>query len=178
MFWFQSTRPRGARHHYLSLPCAHFLFQSTRPRGARHHAEFLGVCKSAGFNPRARAGRDARGRGRLWRHRRFQSTRPRGARHFSNSGAFADLVFQSTRPRGARRGPRADVLRFLGFNPRARAGRDLKTLSPVRRVLCFNPRARAGRDAIEGLVAFAYLFVSIHAPARGATISHSLFVIQ
>ena len=55
------------------------------------------------------------------------------------------------------------------FNPRARGGRDLyRRLLPVL-PSGFNPRARGGRD---GFVCSAYAhirFVSIHAPAGGAT---------
>ena len=55
------------------------------------------------------------------------------------------------------------------FNPRARAGRDQVGTVTIPNKLGFNPRARAGRD-----VSFAEyltkLVVSIHAPARGATL--------
>jgi len=55
---FQSTRPRGARPEAIKNPSEYLRFQSTRPRGAR-----LGTGPSEslwkGFNPRARAGRDA-----------------------------------------------------------------------------------------------------------------------
>ena len=143
------------------------LFQSTRPRGARH-GKHGGNRHGKCFNPRARAGRDsfllpfARG----WL---FQSTRPRGARrvggaedrealdvsiHAPARGATRWRIqcrknskFQSTRPRGAR--PAAG---FCGGN-----------------AVCFNPRARAGRDSRVTYSRFS-IVVSIHAPARGATL--------
>ena len=74
----------------------------------------------------------------------FQSTRPRGAR--LSPGASAERTFQSTRPRGARRRT-CSQSELLGFNPRARAGRDRRTPTMVDRSV-----------------------VSIHAPARGATV--------
>ena len=55
--WFQSTRPRGARHLRLGIADDYRTFQSTRPRGARHLR--LGIADD---------------------YRTFQSTRPRGAR--------------------------------------------------------------------------------------------------
>ena len=78
----------------------------------------------------------------------FQFTRPRGARLMVQDLIPGDSWFQFTRPRGAR-------LRVFGF----------------RRVPdhCFNSRAREGRD-------WTFLHkrqatrVSIHAPARGATV--------
>jgi len=55
------------------------------------------------------------------------------------------------------------------FNPRAREGRDLKTAKVVSRTTCFNPRAREGRDARDMPDCGGGVWVSIHAPARGAT---------
>ena len=101
-------------------------------------------------------------------------------------------MFQSTRPRGARRPPLLHADRNAGFNPRARAGRDGVSLAACGVSSSFNPRARAGRDAghgttDDGVDAFQStrprgarqdlsaviadgLRVSIHAPARGATV--------
>ena len=60
--------------------------------------------------------------------------------------------FQSTRPRGAR----PDLLRLLVVVNR------------------FNPRAREGRDIFCGIIREREIDVSIHAPARGATIQRVL----
>ena len=54
---FQSTRPRGARPTASPRSWHLYGFQSTRPRGARRRAAQAGA-GGAGFNPRARAGRD------------------------------------------------------------------------------------------------------------------------
>ncbi len=59
-YWFQSTRPRGARRKQMGLTVDDVKFQSTRPRGARHRAAGLEVLLG-GFNPRARVGRDSFG---------------------------------------------------------------------------------------------------------------------
>ena len=120
------------------------------------------------FNPRARAGRDlctrevqrsiavsihAPARGatcsifpmelRCWVSIHAPA---RGATRQS-CGKRKEGVFQSTRPRGARLG--------------SHVGRERRE--------CFNPRARAGRDVRPGKYG-AVCGVSIHAPARGATI--------
>ena len=76
---FQSTRPRGARPPQLRHISGGLLFQSTRPRGARR-ALYVQPVQGARFNPRARVGRDRRGRLQACRQVAFQSTRPRGAR--------------------------------------------------------------------------------------------------
>jgi len=55
------------------------------------------------FNPRARVGRDRLGAGARRYHQAFQSTRPRGARPKSFVDLLNRSLFQSTRPRGARR---------------------------------------------------------------------------
>ena len=55
------------------------------------------------------------------------------------------------------------------FNPRARAGRDHGVQQVILLQRCFNPRARAGRD-LYFCVKPIIINVSIHAPARGATI--------
>ena len=111
----------GATCWWIFLPDTQ-KFQSTRPRGARHHKTRL-MWRKACFNPRAHVGRDendfsvcttwgvsihAPTWGATWRNRsgiftnRFQSTRPRGARQNYTVGGVKLTEFQSTRPRGAR----------------------------------------------------------------------------
>ena len=84
---------------------------------------------------------------------RFQSTRPRGARRVVPPGDHRIMRFQSTRPRGARRTSSDRRHDSASFNPRARAGRD--------------DQAVHHRHAQVGVV-------SIHAPARGATVRSRL----
>ena len=57
---------------------------------------------------------------------------------------------------------------FRRFNPRPRAGGDAIHLHSTAIYLCFNPRPRAGGDHIV-VAACCAAYVSIHAPARGAT---------
>ena len=122
-------------------------FQSTRPRGARPPIYDWTVYD-------------------VW----FQSTRPRGARPPRAARSRRLKKFQSTRPRGAR--PRRSFVvlaRISRFNPRARAGRD--DSSPIRTqgtIMFQSTRPRGARPASRWCTG-SRLWVSIHAPARGAT---------
>ena len=58
----------------------------------------------------------------------------------------------------------------LGFNPRARTGRDVTPTRTAPSSSGFNPRARTGRDHVRHLRPRSLRDVSIHAPARGATL--------
>ena len=125
-FWFQSTRPRGARLILRIMSRSPSLFQSTRPRGARPD------------NVRCT---------RQWHE--FQSTRPRGAR--LQPAPSKTVITSSFNPR-ARVGRDLNRFHFMtsiySFNPRARVGRDHTDSAAYQaRALCFNPRARVGRDA-------------------------------
>ena len=54
------------------------------------------------------------------------------------------------------------------FNSRAREGRDSRASFSLKTRCCFNSRAREGRDTVFD-VDHSLVIVSIHAPARGAT---------
>ena len=56
----------------------------------------------------------------------------------------------------------------IGFNPRAHTGRDIIGTKQTVRYESFNPRAHTGRDK-SFTVRTNLLWVSIHAPTRGAT---------
>ena len=119
------------------------------------------------FNPRARAGRD---KGQIMKRlsELFQSTRPRGARQRLGYRFIWRLVSIHAPARGA------TVHRWLSgyyesFNPRARAGRDEIDQSTSATLTFQSTRPRGARlaDFFDGL----FTVVSIHAPARGATIA-------
>src|SRR3989339_2180397 len=59
-FQFQSTPPRGGRHHLHHPPSGGYIFQSTPPRGGRHSFSIF-----------------------VSSRRTFQSTPPRGGRHIN-----------------------------------------------------------------------------------------------
>ena len=127
------------------------LFQSTRPRGARP-SKRLAPCRQRRFNPRAREGRDRAYSMVLWSTPSFQSTRPRGARLASLLYPYDDDAFQSTRPRGAR--PR--------LSSSSGGGAEFQSTRP-----------RGARQKVKVEITWPDI-VSIHAPAGGATMVHSL----
>ena len=165
---FQPTRPRGARPDTRYRPndpgsvSTHAPARGTTFPG-RHKTPLL-----RSFNPRAREGRDHRGRRHVCHLRTVSTHAPaRGATrtwlmhvivievstHAPARGATAtsdqdpaDYKFQPTRPRGARRDDRARMTHANRFNPRAREGRDSGTGAEQSTRLGFNPRAREGRD--------------------------------
>jgi len=96
----------------------------------------------------------------------FQSTRPRGARPKKPYECQNQKVSIHAPARGA-----TYQLKHLyeenRFNPRARAGRDLLLVLPIFPRLFQSTRPRGARHIIEPLDPDTY--VSIHAPARGAT---------
>jgi len=126
------------------------------------------------FNPRARAGRDnladllgvvvevsihapARGATELEADRRVV------------------VEFQSTRPRGARLAGKMFPAASLSFNPRARAGRDPGAYLLSLRCETFQSTRPRGARPEEMKGETEPSFVSIHAPARGATLGGELY---
>ena len=146
-FWFQSTRPRGARQQVEAETELEDLFQSTRPRGARLERAPLLVVDDIGFNPRARGGRDKILRALCLQGSLFQSTRPRGARRVFDSTRLGLSSFQSTRPRGARQSVETADAKPAVVSIHAPAGGATRaSSSQCPFTSCFNPRARGGRD--------------------------------
>ena len=141
-------------------------------RGATSARERPGL--AAGFNPRARTGRDTSQLLLKPKYLQFQSTRPHGARraaerlpcfervsiHAPARGATLMMpvtitawLFQSTRPHGARRGQ--------------------IHLSANEQVSIHAPARGA---TYRGFLSASWPGVSIHAPARGATALEMLFL--
>ena len=153
---FQSARPRGARLFRVGDPGeAPSVSMHAPARGATTTPTSTGRTRR-GFNPRACEGRDSLLAPLSVTSQIFQSTRPRGARLSPMVLGKPFVSFQSTRPRRARRG---------GAAPACRYG-------------CFNPRAREGRDQAHQRLAQQCDLVSIHAPARGATLTNPIYIGQ
>ena len=79
------------------------------------------------------------------------------------------FVFQSTLPRGERLGHFRTIFHTQDFNPRSREGSDVETISSLLdRFISIHAPARGATRAVakEG----TYSIISIHAPARGATL--------
>ena len=144
---FQSTRPRGARRDHPSLDEISENVSIHAPAWGATLNQQPQAGRAAGFNPRARVGRDP--------------PLPRGSVAASHVSIHAPAW-------GATRTQFVVSPSLNCFNPRARVGRD-RTYDGMSMVIHgFNPRARVGRDLIivgePGVEP-----VSIHAPAWGAT---------
>ena len=123
------------------------------------------------FNPRSRAGSDAKSQGIFIQSTKFQSTLPCGERPSASKASGATSSFQSTLPCGERPGrelaihpggevsihapvrgatfcPLQGFVDLSGFNPRSRAGSDPPAIQTHSSTICFNPRSRAGSDRL------------------------------
>ena len=136
------------------------MFEDAQIRVVSIHAPARGatldLCQSSPaaycFNPRAREGRDRYDVLSASSDAMFQSTRPRGARQLPIRGDIEFIMFQSTRPRGARPPDDPGYLSIVWFQSTRPRG--------ARRYLI-------RKDLLEPRV-------SIHAPARGATLLPAL----
>ena len=167
---FQSTRPRGARPPTASTPITPWQFQSTRPRGARPKLTHDISDLVGRFNPRAREGRDACPRLIVVQDCVSIHAPARGATPLHALRTSAGCGFNPRAREGRDFRATCSAAAFLCFNPRAREGRDSTTTNTSACGCSFNPRAREGRDASCKHGHPGPRLVSIHAPARGATI--------
>ncbi len=84
--------------------------------------------------------------------------------------------FQSTLPRRERQhSVRLVTCYYIYFNPRSREGSDPHCRRSQQQQLHFNPRSREGSDRIDCLTG-AIHYISIHAPAKGATAKITYFI--
>ena len=126
------------------------IFQSTLPRRERRGYEYSYIPASY-FNPRSREGSDAENITNADNNVRISIHAPaKGATCLLNVQIPCYLVFQSTLPRRERQWTDIIFRRMSKyFNPRSREGSDNKVLL---------------KGAIQN--------ISIHAPAKGATLRH------
>ena len=127
---------------------------------------------AAGFNPRARVGRDMAG---LWGQTIdgvFQSTRPRGARPPERQEPKHARMFQSTRPRGARRRDWwTNDSPSMFQSTRPRGARRLCTAVRAKSKWFQSTRPRGARPKPEAMRVMRVLFQSTR--PRGARLSPS-----
>ncbi len=164
-----------------------------RPRAGGDIEDRMQVYKVASFNPRPRAGGDGRGSMGMNRTDMFQSTPPRGGRRegwdYESTGNDVSIhapargatkawagynsritLFQSTPPRGGRRQQPVRASKINGFQSTPpRGGRHVMTFLFPGIIRFQSTPPRGGRHAVEGMTYHVYP-VSIHAPARGATV--------
>ena len=146
---FQSTLPRGERQAPWHFGQVFALFQSTLPRGERQRLAFCIVVLLFHFNPRSREGSDGNIHENICSYAISIHAPARGATLIVCTSNSYQLKFQSTLPRGERqRLAFCIVVLVFHFNPRSREGSDGRVNYPA----CLQN-------------------ISIHAPARGATIS-------
>ena len=62
------------------------------------------------------------------------------------------------------------ITTFCDFNPRSREGSDWLSGCDTTSCANFNPRSREGSDVLPGFPVHLSLLISIHAPAKGATV--------
>ena len=144
---FQSTRPHGARPRVDCFAAHAPLVSIHAPaRGATEALRGVGFTV-AGFNPRARTGRDD-GKAHLdTPYNEFQSTRPHGARRLTDPVTLSSFVVSIHAP-------------ARGATPRSRAHQVYWEVS------IHAPARGATSKTAEPVMVWD---VSIHAPARGAT---------
>ena len=91
-----------------------------------------------------------------------------GATHYGINTNFNNL-FQSTLPRRERLSILYYVCRLQDFNPRSRGGSDSSGSTIAGTAPDFNPRSRGGSDEVFEEFINSMEYISIHAPAEGAT---------
>ena len=142
-------------------------FQSTHPRGVRQAMTFQ-TTVDKNFNPRTRVGCD---------HVEAVPTPEiiisihAPAWGATRKKSHCSRLRQDFNPRtrvGCDDGGEPLGVAFRNFNPRTRVGCDLLTRSFCRFSGDFNPRTRVGCDEEKAPI-IRYAFISIHAPAWGAT---------
>ena len=143
---FQSTLPQGERRFLGGRTAAYCKFQSTLPQGERHQL-LINIFASLGF----------------------QSTLPQGERLVSVTCLGTVGIFQSTLPQGERPPHPCTSSWHRYFNPRSRKGSDGNIHHHPVIYFRFQSTLPQGerQQAIKSLVIDG--FISIHAPARGAT---------
>ena len=167
---FQSTLPRRERRDEKSRHESSYAFQSTLPRRERLSVGFFQLVLH-NFNPRSREGSDPSATCCRWMSRNFNPRSREGSDPGNVAAVLADRGFQSTLPRRERR--RADKLRCLhrDFNPRSREGSDSEHegWAIITEISIHAPA--------KGATLWYYQYkaissISIHAPAKGATFIH------
>ena len=144
------------------------------------------------FNPRSREGSDEDICFSLSIVHKFQSSLPRGERHQSNQRKSRSGDISILAPaRGATFRLFSIYCQYkVNFNPRSREGSDSHPgelrgfnrfqsslprgerhcyIRSIQRHNYFNPRSREGSDRDNRIINFPGVFISILAPARGAT---------
>ncbi len=195
---FQSTHPRRVRLSTRSRIASYWYISIHTPaKGATFRFYYLSN-NNINFNPHTREGCDsisrsfsmypwisihtpAKGATFFCFNFRvvilFQSTHPRRVRPPARVIRSSSKLFQSTHPRRVRR-LRAcvHVLSAFYFNPHTREGCDVKNTNLYTSQKDFNPHTREGCDTCMESKP-TRISISIHTPAKGATIKLLLLLL-
>ena len=166
---FQSTLPRGERPQPWSLHYTYLISIHAPARGATFFqgSHFRNVRY---FNPRSREGSDEISTPSFLRSLDFNPRSREGSDIFFLFHHLSILHFNPRSREGS-----DDIAYDLpasrpDFNPRSREGSDVQSEILYDHGWDFNPRSREGSDAKRLIRSFAESTISIHAPARGATV--------
>jgi len=188
---FQSTFPRGERHHQ---PGYHYLlhsFQSTFPRGERLLSSVVCISLTVISIHVPSWGTTLDGWKKSCADVKFQSTFPRGERHESSDTGPLPFKFQSTFPRGERHGRGSGCTLRSYFNPRSLVGNDAPVISTTKffeisihvpswgttemygagnLTILFQSTFPRGERPISERKKETALYISIHVPSWGTTV--------
>ena len=142
------------------------MFRSTPPHGGRR-SFLVSVHHQSGFDPRPRTEGD-QGCWATFELNRVSIHAPARRATAGRRSASDVSRFRSTPPHGGRRRARAGAWRQYGFDPRPRTEGDLNVLLDVAALLV-SIHAPARRATLRRVHGADYGGVSIHAPARRAT---------
>ncbi len=167
---FQSTPPHGGRLRWSNSLHTCAMFQSTPPHGGRLLSAGASHRGKAGFNPRPRTGGDSIS---FWHNGQvvlFQSTPPHGGRHFALLAAKCGVLVSIHAPaRGATSRSLCNNAVSMFQSTPPHGGRLMLTKYILLGARFQSTPPHGGRRDGIPLKAGRYV-VSIHAPARGATI--------
>ena len=145
------------------------LFQSTHPHGVRRRTTDIGIMTYY-FNPRTRMGCDGHIRRRPRPCHRISIHAPAWGATYGLPVCNSTAIFQSTHPHGVRPPVyRKYIVPFKFQSTHPHGVRPTARARPPGSWAYFNPRTRMGCDARVMRLMADWLFISIHAPAWGAT---------
>ncbi len=145
-------------------------FQSTLPRRERRRASCPSPRRSRYFNPRSREGSDAAGLHTAAPVRHFNPRSREGSDVPQDLHLLSALCISIHAPAKGATWQAVRSRRVSHFNPRSREGSDERPAQLWARLRHFNPRSREGSDRIAEPGTYDVASISIHAPAKGATI--------
>ena len=165
---FQSTHPHGVRRTRQVHHPYHRCFNPRTHTGCDSRAPKIAVYCS-GFNPRTHTGCDIINSMRATSTIRFNPRTHTGCDIQTDCVRCEFDVSIHAPTRGATI-PFAQIQPFSTcFNPRTHTGCDLLCKTTAQKMTSFNPRTHTGCDIGAFWCIVEMLYVSIHAPTRGAT---------